>query len=256
MPSSGCWRTSSGRRSPRSTPARPSWRARTTTCCRHAPRARQRRPRRSARLFRAVEDLLVLTRLEHDALLVTWEPISLVRAVDAAAESEGARWPASIRSAPRRVPCPRPPGRRRPGHVLRNLIADIGCRATDPIDLEIAVDADERRVSCRLMDTTQTLVDAELADYFALPLAEPRPGRVSPGIAVFVAGALVDAMGGSSWADAPTAVPSRSGSRSRATKPPDVRAPAGARGASLATTLPEQADDRGLLGLRGRHPAA
>jgi two-component system sensor histidine kinase KdpD len=155
----------------------------------------------AARLFRAVEDLLVLTRLEHDALLVTWEPISLVRAVDAAAESEGARWPAIHPIL--RLAGPLPPAAGDTvalAHVLRNLIADIGWRATDPIDLEIAVDADERRVSCRLMDTTQTLVDAELADYFALPLAEPRPGRVSPGIAVFVAGALVDAMGGSSWA--------------------------------------------------------
>ena len=155
----------------------------------------------AARLFRAVEDLLVLTRLEHDALLVTWEPISLVRAVDSAAETEGARWPAIHPML--RLDGPLPPAAGDGialAHLLRNLIADIGWRATDPVDLEIAVDADDRRVTCRLIDTTQTLADEDLADYFALPAADPRPGRVSPGIAVFVAGALVDAMGGSSWA--------------------------------------------------------
>ena len=155
----------------------------------------------AARLFRAVEDLLVLTRLEHDALLVTWEPISMVRAVDSAAESEGARWPGLHPTL--RLDGPLPPAAGDAialAHVLRNLIADIGWRATDPVDLEIAVDADDRRVACHLIDTTGTLADDELSDYFALPAADPRPGRVSPGIAVFVAGALVDAMGGSSWA--------------------------------------------------------
>ena len=155
----------------------------------------------AARLFRAVEDLLVLTRLEHDALLVTWEPISLARAVDAAADTEGARWPGLHPML--RLDGPLPPASGDAvalAHVLRNLIADIGWRATEPIDLEIGVDADDRHVSCHLIDPTHTLDDADLLDYFALPVADPRPGRVSPGIAVVVAGALIDAMGGSTWA--------------------------------------------------------
>ena len=47
----------------------------------------------AARLFRAVEDLLVLTRLEHDAIHVTREPVSLIRVVDAGGQLEAARWP-------------------------------------------------------------------------------------------------------------------------------------------------------------------
>ena len=155
----------------------------------------------AGRLFRAVEDLLVLTRLEHDALLVTREPVSVIRSADAAAQFEVARFPGlhpmlHIEGAP-------PPAAADPGaltHALRNLITNIASRATGPIDLDVTVDADDDRVRCRLQDLTDSLLDDDLVGFFDLPDTDPRPGMISPGIAVFVAGALVRAMRGYVWA--------------------------------------------------------
>ena len=154
----------------------------------------------AARLFRAVEDLLVLTRLEHDAVNVTREPISMIRAVDAATQIETARWPGlrvmlHLDGAP-------PPAAADPNalaHALRNLIANIGWRADGPAELEIAVGAKGDRVQCRLLDRTGTLSGYDRETLFELPASDPAPGSRSPGIAMYVARRLVEAMRGRTW---------------------------------------------------------
>lgn len=154
----------------------------------------------AARLFRAVEDLLVLTRLEHDAVRVTREPISLIRAVDAGTQIEAPRWP-DLRIILRLDGTP-PPAAADPNalaHALRNLIANVGWRAGGPADLEIAVGAHDKQVACRLFDRTRTLSAADCKTLFALPAAEPLPGALSPGIAMYVAGRLIAAMRGKTW---------------------------------------------------------
>lgn len=157
----------------------------------------------AARLFRAVEDLLVLTRLEHDALSVSREPISLIRAADSAAQSEAERWTTirpmlRIEGAPDAVAA----DGQSLAHALRNLIANVGWRSTEPTDLEIVIGATGERVACRLIDRTGTLEPADVAHLFDLPKTDPRPGATSPGIAMFVAAALVRAMRGDVWAHA------------------------------------------------------
>jgi K+-sensing histidine kinase KdpD len=154
----------------------------------------------AARLFRAVEDLLVLTRLEHDAVRVTREPISMIRAVDAAMQIEGPRWP-SLRILGRLDGSP-PPAAADPialAHALRNLIANIGWRAGGAGDLDIVVGAHDTRVDCRLLDRTGTLTADNQSTLFALPDYEPLPGSISPGIAMYVAGRLIQAMRGETW---------------------------------------------------------
>jgi K+-sensing histidine kinase KdpD len=154
----------------------------------------------AARLFRAVEDLLVLTRLEHDAVTVTLEPISLIRAVDAGTQIEAPRWP-GLRIMLRLDGNP-PPAAADPNalaHALRNLIANVGWRAAGAAELEIAVGAQDHRVACRLFDRTGTLTPHDQRNLFALPAAEPGPGFLSPGIAMYVAGRLIDAMRGETW---------------------------------------------------------
>ncbi len=154
----------------------------------------------AARLFRTVEDLLVLTRLEHDAVHVTREPISLIRAVDAATQIEAARWPGvqvmlHLEGAP-------PAAAADPNalaHALRNLIANIAWRASGVADLEIAVGAQDQRVECRFLDRTGTLSGDDQASLFDLPATDPAPGSLSPGIAMYVAGRLIDAMRGKTW---------------------------------------------------------
>lgn len=154
----------------------------------------------AARLFRAVEDLLVLTRLEHDAVQVTREPISLIRAVDIGTQIEAARWPGlhvmlHLDGTP-------PPAAADPNalaHALRNLIANVARRAAGDIDLEIAVGAHDQRVECRFFDRTGTLSAHDRETLFELPAADPAPGELSPGIAMYVAGRLIDAMRGETW---------------------------------------------------------
>ena len=158
----------------------------------------------AARLFRAVEDLLVLTRLEHDAVNVTREPISLIRAVDAGTQIEAPRWP-GLRILLRLDGTP-PPVAADPialAHALRNMIANVAARAAGATDLEVAVGAEDRRVTCRLLDRTGTLTAEERRTLFDLPASEPGPGSASPGIAMYVAGRLIDAMRGTTWVTEP-----------------------------------------------------
>ena len=154
----------------------------------------------AGRLFRAVEDMLVLTRLEHDAVRVTREPISLIRAVDAAMQIEGPRW-SSMRIVAGLDGSP-PPAAADPvalAHALRNLIANIGGRAGEAGDLEIVVGAHDARVDCRLLDRSGTLTAEDQKTLFALPDYDPLPGTISPGIAMYVAGRLIQAMRGETW---------------------------------------------------------
>lgn len=154
----------------------------------------------AARLFRAVEDLLVLTRLEHDAVRVTREPISMIRAVDAGTEIEAPRWP-GLRVMLRLHGAP-PPAAADPialAHALRNLIANVAWRAGGATDLEVAVSGEEQQVVCRLLDRTGTLSADSRKTLFDLPAHDPGPGTVSPGIAMYVAGRLIEAMRGRTW---------------------------------------------------------
>jgi K+-sensing histidine kinase KdpD len=154
----------------------------------------------AARLFRAVEDLLVLTRLEHDAVRVTREPVSLIRAVDAAAQIEAPRWP-GLRIILRLDATP-PPASADPNalaHALRNLIGNIGWRTGGAADLEIGVGARGKRIECRLFDRTGTLSADDQKHLFELPAADPIPGSFTPGIAMYVAGRLIEAMRGETW---------------------------------------------------------
>lgn len=151
----------------------------------------------AARLFRAVEDLLVLTRLEHDALHVILEPVRLDRIVESAIRLEAPRWPGLRISS--RVAGDVPPvaaDSTALAHVLRNLIATTGWRATGE-SLEITVEhASSAGVTCRLVDRTRTLRPDDLPTLFDLPTGDPRPGQVSPGVALYVAARLVEAMHG------------------------------------------------------------
>lgn len=154
----------------------------------------------AARLFRAVEDLLVLTRIEHDAVRVTREPISMIRAVDAGTQIEASRWP-GLRVMLRLDGAP-PPAAADPNalaHALRNLIANVAWRAGGATDLEVAVSGEDQQVVCRLFDRTGTLTAADRATLFQLPAGDLGPGSVSPGIAMYVAGRLIEAMRGRTW---------------------------------------------------------
>ena len=66
-------------------------------------------------------------------------------------------------------------------------------------DLEVAVETRDRQVVCRLFDRTGTLSADDRRTLFELPAADPRPGTLSPGIAMYVAGRLIAAMRRRTW---------------------------------------------------------
>ena len=151
----------------------------------------------AARLFRAVEDLLVLTRLEHGGLDVMREPVLLDHVVDTAIRLESPRWP-NLRITNGSGPHVSPVSGDATAlaHVLRNVIANAGSRASDG-SLEIAVgDGGPGDVTCRILDRTHSLRPEDLPTLFDLPATDPRPGMISPGIALYVAARLVAAMRG------------------------------------------------------------
>jgi K+-sensing histidine kinase KdpD len=84
-------------------------------------------------------------------------------------------------------------------HALRNLIANVAWRAAGVANLEIAVGARDQRVECRFLDRTGTLSAHDRERLFELPAADPEPGSISPGIAMYVAGRLIEAMLGRTW---------------------------------------------------------
>jgi two-component system sensor histidine kinase KdpD len=155
----------------------------------------------AARLFRSVEDLLVLTRLEHGALAVAREPVALARAVDTAARLEASRWP-GLRIHARTIGSPPPAAGDNTAieHVLRNIIASVGTRSAGSSELEILVSHRGPRVRCRLIDRTGTLTRADTASLFDLPRSGDESAVANPSVGMFVARELMHAMSGDAWA--------------------------------------------------------
>ena len=124
----------------------------------------------------------------------------MIRAVDAGTQIEAPRWP-GLRVMLRLHGTP-PPAAADPNalaHALRNLIANIAYRAAGATDLEVDVSGEDKQVVCRLLDRTGTLSADDRQALFELPAGDPGPGSVSPGIAMYVAGRLIEAMRGRTW---------------------------------------------------------
>lgn len=155
----------------------------------------------AARLFRTVEDMLVLARIDRGGLVVSREPVAMDRIIEMAADLEARRWP-TVRVTVRHdgVSQPIVADAGALAHAVRNLVADVAWRAHAPTTLEIVVTPGTDRVACRLFDRTGSLTDTDLDRLFDLPIGDPLPGLPSPGIAMYVAAQLVTAMSGRIWA--------------------------------------------------------
>jgi two-component system sensor histidine kinase KdpD len=155
----------------------------------------------AGRVYRVVEDLLVLTQLERGAIRLAREPLWLDRAIGVAVRLERERWP-TLRVRPSVEGAVRPAAADplALGHILRNLIANVGWRATSPVDLDVEVRMRGDRVACRLLDRTGSLSAATLDTLFDLPPTEAEGSALSPGIALYVARELLLCMGGTVWA--------------------------------------------------------
>ncbi len=156
------------------------------------------------RLYRLIEDLLVLARFEEnrpDAMAS--EPLLLQRILPTLLASEEARWPG------RRFTLSVPTGlptvlgdRTYVDQVVRNILGN-GAKYT-PADepIEVIVDDLEERVRVRILDRGPGF-EAEEADHlFDLYYRSPRTLGIAAGagIGLFVCRRLIRAMGGDIWA--------------------------------------------------------
>lgn len=153
----------------------------------------------SDRLYRLVEDLLVLTRVERGTLEVGDEPIHLVRLVGRVTASERARWPGVtfVVDVPPELPAVAGEDTYLE-QVLRNLLGNAGKYGGPGTTVTVRGAADERWVRLEVADEGPGIDEAEAERLFELFYRSPTVSGVAPGagIGLFVCRHLVTAMGG------------------------------------------------------------
>jgi PAS domain S-box-containing protein len=152
------------------------------------------------RLFRMVEDLLVITRVERGRLDVGDEPVALRAVIDRVMATERARSPETTFVCAVPPDLPSVEGEEMyVEQVLRNLVANAvkygGPRSTVTVEAE----ADDVAVTLRVLDEGPGIVEAEAEQLFELFYRSPstEAAAAGAGIGLFVCRQLAIAMGGS-----------------------------------------------------------
>ena len=155
------------------------------------------------RLYRLVEDLLVLSRLERGNLAPEREPVHLGHLLARVVASEETRWPT------RRFVLTRPRGNEvvegedtYVEQVLRNLLSNAAKYSGPGATVEVVVEHGEDTVSVRVLDEGPGIATSEVGDLFTLFYRSPTTSAAASGagIGLFVCDRLVRAMGGRIWA--------------------------------------------------------
>lgn len=151
------------------------------------------------RLYRLVEDLLVLTRIERGSLEIGDEPIHLGRLVERVVASEHPRWPGIEFLTEVPIDLPSIQGEDTYAEqVLRNLLGNAAKYGGPGSTVTVTADADETDVIMRVLDEGPGIDEGEAEQLFDLFYRSPTvEGRVAgAGIGLFVCRQLVRAMGG------------------------------------------------------------
>lgn len=154
------------------------------------------------RLYRLVENLLVLSRVERQGLQIETEPVLLQRLVPRVAESEATRWPKAqwINKLPAGLPSI-DAEETYVEQVLRNLLSNAAKYGGDgPVTITAVDQGDNVRVT--VSDTGPGFPSDEANALFELFYRSPSAVRRASGagIGLFVSRQLVEAMGGRVWA--------------------------------------------------------
>jgi K+-sensing histidine kinase KdpD len=156
------------------------------------------------RLYRLVEDLLVLSRSEYGTVERADEPVALARVVERVANSEQARWP-GVRFVVRAASVPTARGDETyVEQVTRNLLGNAAKYSPAGSTVEVEVDETEEGVRTRVLDAGVGIKAEEAERLFELYYRSPDTARMATGagIGLYVCRALVEAMGGRIWAAA------------------------------------------------------
>jgi K+-sensing histidine kinase KdpD len=150
------------------------------------------------RLYRLVEDLLVLSRFERGRLEILPEPLLVHRLLARVIELERSRWPTIHLALEAEADVP--PANADPTYVeqvVRNLISNAGKYAGPEASVTVRVRADGELVAVEVEDDGPGIAGDDLERVFGLyerlVSTAPTPGA---GIGLFVCRRLVDAMGG------------------------------------------------------------
>jgi K+-sensing histidine kinase KdpD len=154
------------------------------------------------RLYRLVEDLVILVNSERDGIRPVGEPVAIGRLVSSAIEREVARHPgvkialfgasdAAAEGADEEMVA----------HVIRNLLDNAIRYGAHAGPIEVVVELTPSEVAVRINDHGA----APEPDGQPFELSTHRPvtaaGRAGAGIGLYVADRLVRAMGGRMWAE-------------------------------------------------------
>lgn len=154
----------------------------------------------SDRLFRMVEDLLVITRVERGSLDVGDEPVFLRPIVDRAVASERGRSPAVVFETHVARDLPPVEGEEMyVEQVLRNLLANAAKYGGAGSHVTVEAEATDAAVALRVLDEGPGIVESEVEHLFELFYRSPStaPIATGAGIGLFVCRQLAEAMGGS-----------------------------------------------------------
>jgi PAS domain S-box-containing protein len=154
------------------------------------------------RLYRIVEDLLALSRVEG-GVTIEGEPLLVQHIVEPLIASEARRWPGVRYEADLPAGMPAVRGERTyVEQVLRNLLSNAGKYGSPGSVVTIAADVSPSEIVVRIMDRGIGIAPEEADRLFDLYYRSPTSARSASGagIGLYVARGLVTAMGGRIWA--------------------------------------------------------
>jgi K+-sensing histidine kinase KdpD len=155
------------------------------------------------RLYRLVEDLLVLSKSERGTVERTSEPLHLPHILASVVRSEHERWPAARFTVT--APSSISPARGEDTYVeqvLRNLLSNAAKYSPPNSVINVIVDETAEGVRVRVLDNGVGIDPEQTSRLFELYYRAPETAaKVSgAGIGLYVCRVLVESMGGRIWA--------------------------------------------------------
>jgi PAS domain S-box-containing protein len=155
------------------------------------------------RLHRLIEDLLVLSRVEHGRLAVETEPIEPRRLIERVVKWETAEHPSIAISLEVAPGLPIVAGEATyVEQVVRNLLDNAAKYSPPGTPVLVRAEPDVDGVAIRVIDEGPGIAEASASRLFELFYRDPDRARAvaGSGIGLFVCASLVGAMGGRIWA--------------------------------------------------------
>lgn len=154
------------------------------------------------RLYRLVEDLLVLSRSEYGSLERRDDPVAMAHVVRRVTSSEQLRWPGARFKFSASTSITALGDETYVEQVLRNLLSNAAKYSPAGASVEVIVDETSEGVRVRVLDSGAGIRDEEVDRLFQLYYRSPDTAAKvgGAGIGLFVCRALVEAMGGRIWA--------------------------------------------------------